>query len=292
MSFNNDKEDNYYSDYDDNNYNKEDNNIEKNELNSDISQNDYNNYNNTSYNFTSYNNNYNNDNSSYNGNGNYYDYYDNNDLSTSNNNNNNYSNDNYNNYNNNTNKGYTNFNYSDSDIVYSDYIEDNINKKDKKKKNKNNKKDNTYIEDYDYYSENISSDYDNGYSRKEKISLFQNKKYTVIVIILILVLIILCAVLYKTITVDPKGSGTNSDYIRLFKEEVEIKVDQTVQLEVQLSDTSGDYKLEWFSSDDSVMAIDKNGNVTGIKTGEAYVLAVYTYKGEVYDAKCTVYVIE
>lgn len=291
MSFNNDKEDNYYSDYDDNNYNKEDNTI-KNELNSDISQNDYNNYNNNSNNFTSYNNNYNNDNSSYNGNGNYYDYYDNNDLSTSNDDN--YSNDNYNNYNNNTNKGYTNFNYSDSDIVYSDYVEDNINKKDKKnkKKNKNNKKENTYIEDYDYYSENISSDYDNGYSKKEKISLFQNKKYTVIVIILILVLIILCAVLYKTITVDPKGSGTNSDYIRLFKEEVEIKVDQTVQLEVQLSDTSGDYKLEWFSSDDSVMAIDKNGNVTGIKTGEAYVLAVYTYKGEVYDAKCTVYVIE
>ena len=80
--------------------------------------------------------------------------------------------------------------------------------------------------------------------------------------------------------------------ITLEKHNVSLKVGEAENLFVQVSPTTADNKtVIWSSSDIQIASIDNNGNVTAIKSGEAWIKAVSNDNAEAKDS-CKVTVIQ
>ena len=189
------------------------------------------------------------------------------------------------NYNNNPNMQYYNSNASlDYEDYYKDYYETNndeeINEKNNKKnrsstiRKKANKKRNTYNSSYDNSDNN---------------QLFK-QKYLVIIIILVIILGALVLILYNSMNVKTPPTANNSNFVRLYYDELELKVGETRKLDLILSQSNDNYRIEWFSNNDNVVTVDNNGNVKAIKEGEAIVLVAYYLDNKIYDAQCYIYV--
>lgn len=142
-----------------------------------------------------------------------------------------------------------------------------------------NKIDTTYNDDIDknYY-------YDKGSLSK--------RKYIVLVIILLIVLSVLVVILMHSINVKTLPTGTTNNYINLFYNELELRVGDKKKLEVNLSETSKNYKIEWFSNNDNVVTVDKNGNIVAVNEGDAIILVAYYVDDKVYDDECRIHVLK
>ena len=175
-----------------------------------------------------------------------------------------------------------------NDNFYGDYYddyEDNSNKIDtmiNATPNKNiNNIDTTYTDDYSDGTLNKMSPWD----------MFK-KKYVVLITILGITLLVLVIFLVKTINVKTPPKGENGNYVRLFYEELEMKVGDRQKLEVTLSDPKNNYKIEWFSNNDSVVEVDSTGNIVAVSEGEAIIMVAYYVDDKVYDAQCIVHVLK
>ncbi len=71
--------------------------------------------------------------------------------------------------------------------------------------------------------------------------------------------------------------------------------DEPLPIEAVIADdaTSADYKIAFFSSDKSALAVDKDGNIKGLKVSESPVTVsvVFNYLGNTYKDTCLVYVV-
>ena len=90
----------------------------------------------------------------------------------------------------------------------------------------------------------------------------------------------------RSINVKNPPIGNNSNYVRLQYNQLEMQVGETKKIELILSDMKSDYKIEWFSNNDSVVTVDDNGNIRAINKGEAIILVAYYLNDKVYDAQC------
>lgn len=177
-----------------------------------------------------------------------------------------------------------NYNNSYEEDYYKDYYDDyKIVEDDKKIKKKTNvnKLDTSYSDDY---SDGTNYNYDKDSLKK--------KKYGVIIIILVIVLISLIIILLKSLNVSKTPVENSSNYVRLQENQIELKEGDSKKLDLILSDTSSNYKIEWFSNDDSVAIVDDNGKVTAINEGEAIILVAYYLNNKVYDAECHINVLK
>lgn len=175
-----------------------------------------------------------------------------------------------------------------NDNFYGDYYDDykdNSNKIDtmiNTTPNKNiNNIDTTYTDDYSDGTLNKMSPWD----------MFK-KKYVVLITILGITLLVLVIFLVKAINVKTPPKGETGNYVRLFYEELEMKVGDKQKLEVTLSDPKNNYKIEWFSNNDSVVEVDSTGNIVAVSEGEAIIMVAYYVDDKVYDAQCTVHVLK
>lgn len=175
-----------------------------------------------------------------------------------------------------------------NDNFYGDYYddyEDNSNEVDAKINNTPNKNinniDTTYTDDYSDGTLNKMSPWD----------MFK-KKYIVLITILGITLLVLVIFLVKAINVKTPPKGETGNYVRLFYEELEMKVGDKQKLEVTLSDPKNNYKIEWFSNNDSVVEVDSTGNIVAVSEGEAIIMVAYYVDDKVYDAQCTVHVLK
>ena len=175
-----------------------------------------------------------------------------------------------------------------NDNFYGDYYddyEDNSNEVDAKINNTPNKNinniDTTYTDDYSDGTLNKMSPWD-----------MVKKKYVVLITILGITLLVLVIFLVKTINVKTPPKGETGNYVRLFYEELEMKVGDKQKLEVTLSDPKNNYKIEWFSNNDSVVEVDSTGNIVAVSEGEAIIMVAYYVDDKVYDAQCTVHVLK
>lgn len=175
-----------------------------------------------------------------------------------------------------------------NDNFYGDYYddyEDNSNEVDAKINNTPNKNinniDTTYTDDYSDGTLNKMSPWD----------MFK-KKYIVLITILGITLLVLVIFLVKAINIKTPPKGETGNYVRLFYEELEMKVGDKQKLEVTLSDPKNNYKIEWFSNNDSVVEVDSTGNIVAVSEGEAIIMVAYYVDDKVYDAQCTVHVLK
>ncbi len=175
-----------------------------------------------------------------------------------------------------------------NDNFYGDYYddyEDNSNEVDAKINNTPNKNinniDTTYTDDYSDGTLNKMSPWD----------MFK-KKYIVLITILGITLLVLVIFLVKAINVKTPPKGETGNYVRLFYEELEMKVGDKQKLEVTLSDPKNNYKIEWFSNNDSVVEVDSTGNIVAVSEGDAIIMVAYYVDDKVYDAQCTVHVLK
>ena len=175
-----------------------------------------------------------------------------------------------------------------NDNFYGDYYddyEDNSNEVDAKINNTPNKNinniDTTYTDDYSDGTLNKMSPWD-----------MVKKKYIVLITILGITLLVLVIFLVKAINVKTPPKGETGNYVRLFYEELEMKVGDKQKLEVTLSDPKNNYKIEWFSNNDSVVEVDSTGNIVAVSEGEAIIMVAYYVDDKVYDAQCTVHVLK
>lgn len=125
----------------------------------------------------------------------------------------------------------------------------------------------------------------------DKNNLFK-KKYVVIVIILLILLSVLVVILMHSINVKTLPTGTTNNYINLFYSELELRVGDKKKLEVKLSETTKKYKIEWFSNNDNVVTVDKNGNIVAVNEGEAIILVAYYVDDKIYDDECRIHVLK
>ena len=175
-----------------------------------------------------------------------------------------------------------------NDNFYGDYYddyEDNSNEVDAKINNTPNKNinniDTTYTDDYSDGTLNKMSPWD-----------MVKKKYIVLITILGITLLVLVIFLVKAINVKTPPKGETGNYVRLFYEELEMKVGDKQKLEVTLSDPKNNYKIEWFSNNDSVVEVDSTGNIVAVSEGEAIIMVAYYVDDKVYDAQCIVHVLK
>lgn len=182
------------------------------------------------------------------------------------------------------NKVQNNYNTSFNDNFYEDYYDNYVD-------NDNHNMVNSYV---DTSINSLDTSYTDDYSEKNKYqynsdNLFK-KKYIVIIIILTIVLAVLIILLIQSLNISTPPVGDNSNYVRLYYDELELNVGDTKKLEITLSETSEKYKIEWFSNNDNVITVDNNGNIRAINEGEAIVLVAYYVSDKVYDAQCHIYV--
>lgn len=150
--------------------------------------------------------------------------------------------------------------YSDEDIGY--VIEDDYNEK------VNFEDDHNDFENYNEYD-----------TYKPKKSYL---KWILIGIIILIIIILLIA------------SCNNKEvlpYIKILEDEKEVKVNEVVDLNVDLKNNDNT-NLEWQSFDEDIATVDSKGEVTGIGLGKTKVLVTYTHSnGKQYNDDCfiTVY---
>lgn len=201
--------------------------------------------------------------------------------------------------------------YKKPKFKFNKYQNNKIKKTSTMKNNNSEEIEDYYKDYYDNYSETSLNKQNNQSSNQELFNNFElpynndnyssfetydkntlsKKKYVVIIIILFIILSILIVFLIQTINVKAPPIGSNANYVRLYQEELELKPGDTKKLELILSDTKDEnYKIEWFSNNDNVVAVDKNGNIIAINKGEAIILVAYYLNNKVYDAQCRIYV--
>jgi len=176
-------------------------------------------------------------------------------------------------------------NFSDEDNINTNTNADNLidysfdysfNNYEKKSKKRNvNKLDTSYTEEHD----------DNQYYDYDRKTL-DKKKYTVIIIILVIFFIALVCILIRIINVKNPPVGNNFNYVRLHYDQLDLKIGDTKKLDLILSNTSDDYKIEWFSNNDKIVSVDNNGNIFALNEGNAVILVAYYLNDNVYDAQC------
>ena len=171
-------------------------------------------------------------------------------------------------------KDFQDENYDNYFIDYSlsHYNDDNV--RNSKKKNIN-KLDTSYTDDLS----------DNTYYNYDKKAL-DKKKFTVIIIILAIFVIALVCILIRTINIKNPPKGNNLNYVRLENDQLNMKIGETKKLELILSNSNSDYKIEWFSNNDNVVTVDNNGNLFAINEGNAVILVAYYLEDKVYDTQC------
>lgn len=187
----------------------------------------------------------------------------------------------YNNYQsyNNQNTTYNDTNNLEYDDYYKDYYETSNDEVTNNKKNKYFKKRKKIT--------NKRNDYN--YQYEDNNQLFK-QKYLVIIIILVIILIALILILYNSINIKTPPVANNSNFVRLYYDELALKVGETKKLDLILSQSNSNYRIEWFSNNDNVVTVDNNGNIKAIKEGEAIILVAYHYDNKIYDAQCYIYV--
>ncbi len=89
-----------------------------------------------------------------------------------------------------------------------------------------------------------------------------------------------------------KYAGKDKDVVvTLNQRDVAIEVDEKISLkaECQVEGKKVDSKdIEWVSKKSTVVAVDKDGDVTGLKGGTGYITAVFEHEGKEYSATCVV----
>lgn len=163
---------------------------------------------------------------------------------------------------------------------YKDYYDDYTNTSKSKKKIKKttiNRLDTSY-----------SDDYSDGTNYNYSKNSLKRKKYTVIIMILFIVLISLIFVLLRVTNITKPPVGNNNNYVRLQENQIELKVGENKKLNLILSDSKSNYKIEWFSNNDNVLVVDNNGNIKAINEGEAIILVAYYLNDKIYDTECHV----
>ena len=96
-----------------------------------------------------------------------------------------------------------------------------------------------------------------------------HKKHIVIIIILTIVLVILSIVLIQTVFIKHPPTKETTNYVRLLEENLNLKVGDIYKLNLVLSNSNGNYRIEWFSNNDNIATVDSNGTVVALKEGEA-----------------------
>ena len=132
---------------------------------------------------------------------------------------------------------------------------------------------------------------DNNDDDKYDLTTINHKKHIVIVLILVVVLAILSVILIQTIFIKHPPSNSTKNYVRLLEESINLKIGDVHKLDVVLSDSNANYRLEWFSNNDNIVTVDSNGTVVALKEGEAIILVAYYVDNKVYDAQCIVKVL-
>ena len=189
---------------------------------------------------------------------------------------------------------------NDSPNYYEDYYKDYYDDYDK-----NKSKDNDYNNSKTYqepvkkkkYLKPTINKIDTTYNDNNKNYYYDRnnlfkKKYVVIVIILLILLSVLVVILMHSINVKTLPTGTTNNYINLFYSELELRVGDKKKLEVKLSETTKKYKIEWFSNNDNVVTVDKNGNIVAVNEGEAIILVAYYVDDKIYDDECRIHVLK
>lgn len=190
------------------------------------------------------------------------------------------------------------------------YTKDNKRSKNKRNKDKNLSKNNENSNNLEgnFYKDFSNNDndiynisYEQKYNHSEKVkgkgdklenlysnndADFKGKKYTILIIVLLILLVILLFILVKSINVKNSSIDANSNYVRLQHTQLEMKKGEKKKMELILSDMKGNYKIEWFSSNENVAIVDDNGNIYAINEGEAIILVAYYLGNNVYDAQC------
>jgi len=183
---------------------------------------------------------------------------------------------------------------------------------DKSKNNKFNIHSNNFNNQSSTFEEDYYKDYYNNYhdvSSNQNIKKVSNevnisktpfsrnnndlskRKYFVIIIILFIVLSILLVFLIQTINIKSPPVGITKNYIRLINNELELSIGEREKIDFVLSKNDDEnYKIEWFSNNDSVVTVDRNGNILAVNKGEAIILVAYYINNKVYDAQCRIYV--
>ena len=174
---------------------------------------------------------------------------------------------------------YRNQKTNNSEDYYRDYYDQPSTNKTKKKKNK-------ILTKFSKIFDKVSSE------KEVNIKEVNHKKHIVIIILLIVVLVVLSVILMQTIFVKKPPTSETTNYVRIKEEVVEMHVGELKKLNLILSSDDKNYRIEWFTNNETIVSVDDDGNVLAIKEGEAIILVAYYVDNKVYDAQATIKVLK
>lgn len=178
-----------------------------------------------------------------------------------------------------------------------------------------NNKDNDFNTEYDD-SFNANSNYENNdldvdenfYGGEEQSNNNEvnddkpGKSKKVIIIVIIILFILLCIgglifFLMKNNDNDNTDNGVTEQPVLtpnllLSMSNLNLNAGDSKKIEYTIENDNGTVEIIWSSSDESVVTVDQNGNVKGVKAGNATISASYSIDGQEYKKTCEVTVIK
>jgi len=120
-----------------------------------------------------------------------------------------------------------------------------------------------------------------------------NVKKIIFIVIIALILLVSIGVIVYFLT---KGDNTEepplSPGIVLTEPNVELVVGSSQKLTYTVENYTGDISVTWSTSDESIVTVDKNGTIKGIKEGTATITATYSIDGVEYTKTSNVTIVK